>query len=124
MEKYDPNKVFINSFGRRMIKNSTKIDFDLMTTRCALLENCFCSEDSDCADEQICTSLPGYNYLVCKTKNEIPERQFDRSLFPPPSGLLNWFMTVVPTLVTAALAKCPIVGVVDTVPDVLTSLLG
>lgn len=124
MKKYDPYEIFINSFGRRITKKDVKIDFDPLTTRCALLDNCFCSKDCDCAATQICTSLPGYNYTVCKTKNEVPEVQFDRSIFPDPGGWINWVLTVVPTLVTAVLAKCPILGLVDTVPDVLVSALG
>lgn len=125
MEKFDPKKIFLNNFGRRMTKNGTKIDFDPLTTRCALLDNCFCSKHSDCAATQLCTTIPGYTYPVCKTKNEVPETQLDKSAFPPPSGLLNWFVTVVPTLATAALARCSVLRLVsDTVPDILRSLLG
>lgn len=125
MDKYDPNKIFINNFGRRMTKSGTKIDLDPLTTRCALLDNCICSKNSDCAKKQTCTTIPGYDYKVCKTNNETPEQVFDRSLFPPPTGLLNWLLTVVPTLSIAALAKCPVLDfVIDTIPDLLGSVLG
>lgn len=125
MDKYDPYKIFDNNFGRRMTKSGTKIDLDPKTTRCALLDNCFCSKNSDCGKKQSCTTIPGYNHTVCKTNNETPESRFDRSLFPPPAGVFNWLLTVVPTLVTAVLAKCPVVDVVvDTVPNVIGSLLG
>ncbi len=74
MKKFDPNQIISNSFGRRMTKNDSKIDFDHMITRCALLDNCFCSRDSDCAKAQLCTTIAGYDeYSVCKTKNEVPD---------------------------------------------------
>lgn len=125
IKKYDPEGIFQNNFGRRITKNGTKIDIDPFTTRCALLDNCFCSNNSDCADTQSCISISGYTYPVCKTRNEVAETKFDRSLLPPPSGLLDWLLTIVPTLVTAVVAKCPILGLVNTiVPNVLGSLLG
>lgn len=124
MKKYDPNHIFINNFGRRITKTGTKIDFDPLTTRCALLDNCFCSKDADCAKTQLCTTLPGYTYPVCKTINEVPEKQLNKSEFPPPAGFLNWLSLTVPNLAIAALAQCPLPGLLHTVPKVIGSLIG
>jgi len=125
MSKFDPNKVFMNKFGRRLTQTDIAMDLDPLTTRCALLDNCFCSKNGDCGSSQNCTTLPGYNFTVCKTRNEVPEVQFDRNAFPPPAGLLNWLVTVLPTLVTAVLAKCPLPGVLlETVPNIVGSVLG
>lgn len=123
MTKFDPNGIFLNNFGRRLKKTGTKIDLDPSTTRCALLDNCFCSENSDCADSQRCTTLPGYTYPVCKTINEVPEQQLSKSSFPPPLEVLDWLSLTVPTLVTAVLAKCSLGGILDAVPDVVASVL-
>lgn len=105
MNKFDPNEVFINNFGRRLKKIGTKVDTDPLVTRCALLDNCFCSKNSDCGDTQLCTALPGYNYPVCKTKNEIPS-VFNKGLLPPPLGILNFLINNVPTLAAALLGNC------------------
>lgn len=125
MEKYDPNEVFINNFGRRIKRTGTKQDVDpLATKRCALLDICICSQDADCGARQICTTLPGYNYTVCKTRNEIPEVIFDRSLLPPPLGVVSYLVSDVPTLVTAVLSKCPVTDAIGTVGLLLPGLLG
>lgn len=125
MKKSDPNEIFLNNFGRRILKRGTKIDTDPLTIRCALLDNCFCSKDSDCANNQICTSLPGYsNYTVCQTENVVPETKVDKSKFPPELGILNWLLTTVPTLATSVLAKCTVPKVLKTITDIAGSLLG
>lgn len=124
MEKHDPNGIFLNNFGRRIIRKGTKIDTDPLTTHCALLDNCFCSVDEDCADTQICSSVPGYDYPVCETKNVVAEAKFDKSKFPPPLGILNWLLTTVPTLATSVLAKCTVPKVVKTVTGITNSILG
>lgn len=119
MNKFDPNEVFINNFGRRMKGTGTLIDIDPLTTHCALLDNCICSKDVDCGSTQICTTLLGYPYRVCKTVNEVPEKTIDRNLFPPVLGLLDWFTTTVPTLAAAALGNCTLEGVGNAVNDTL-----
>ncbi|KAG4079978.1 hypothetical protein HA402_006290 [Bradysia odoriphaga] len=125
MKKFDPNERFMNSFGRRIGKRDTKIDSDHKTTRCALLDNCFCSQNKDCFSTQTCTKLSGYpDYPVCKTKNEAPETQLDKSAFPPPAGIFNWLVSSVPSLVASLLARCPPTGLLDTVPNLLGSILG
>lgn len=106
MNKYDPDEVFINNFGRRIKRTGDKIDIDPLTKHCALLDNCFCSRDSDCASTQICTKLPGYVYNVCKNKNEVAPVAFDRSLFRPPFGILSYLVSDVPTLVRSVIANC------------------
>lgn len=123
MHKFDPNEVFQNNFGRRITKNDTKIDSDPKTTRCALLDHCFCSKNSDCAESQRCVSLPGYTYTVCKTDNEVPV-QINEISFPPPLTVLDWLVATVPTSVTAVLGKCTLHGLGNSILDVLGSLLG
>lgn len=106
MEKFDPNEIFINNFGRRLKRKGSKVDIDPLTTRCALLGNCICSTNDDCADTQTCTTIPGYDYYVCKTRNELPELPVDKNRFPPPFGMLRYLITDVFTLVSAARANC------------------
>lgn len=124
MEKFDPDKVFLNNFGRRITRKGTKIDIDPLTTRCALLDNCFCSKDSDCANTQICTTIDGYDYNVCETENVVAEAKCDKSTFPPPVGILNWLLTTVPTLATAVVAKCTLPSVIKTVAEITGLILG
>lgn len=119
MNKYDPNEVFINSFGRRMKKTGTKVDFDPLTKHCAILDNCICSKNTDCASTQICTRLPGYSYRVCKTKNEIAEFEFDKSLLPAPLGIVTYLVSVVPTLITAAISNCSLTDAVGAVSNLI-----
>lgn len=106
MNKFDPGEIFINNFGRRLKYQGTKVDIDPLTTRCALLGNCICSKNSDCGDTQICTTIPGYNYYVCKTINELPELTVNKTKFPPPFGVLGYLLTDVFTLASAAYANC------------------
>lgn len=103
MNKFDPKGIFLNSFGRRLTYKGTKIDIDPLTTRCALLDNCFCSRNSDCAETQICTSISGYNYPVCKTKN-IVFRKFNRNAYLPKFDMVDWATNTVPTLISSL--KC------------------
>lgn len=117
MNKFDPKGIFLNNFGRRLLKTGTKTDIDPLTTRCALLDNCFCTSENDCAKGQICTTLTGYSsYPVCETKNVAPPTKFNKSILPPLLGIGNYFTTTVPALVTAVLGKCTVSNVVDSVP--------
>lgn len=118
MNKYDPNEIFINNFGRRLKGTGTTIDADPLIKHCALLDNCICSNNTDCGNTQTCTTLPGYSYRVCKTKNEIPEKAVDKSKFPPLAGFLDWLSTTVPTLAAAVIANCSLPGVGDIIPGV------
>lgn len=115
MNKYDPDEVFINNFGRRIKRTGTTVDIDPLTKHCALLDNCICSKNSDCASTQICTTLPGYKYKVCKTKNEIAECVFDKNLLPPPLGVVTYLVSEVPTLLTAVISNCSLTDAVGTV---------
>lgn len=105
MNKFDPNEVFLNNFGRRLKRTGTKIDTDPLVVRCALLDNCHCIKDSDCGATQTCTTISGYKYLVCKTKNEVPS-VFNKGLLPAPLGILNFLSYNVPTLASALLGNC------------------
>lgn len=118
MNKFDPYETFINNFGRRIKRKGTRVDIDPLTTRCALLDNCICSKNCDCGEAQICTTLPGFNYRVCKTRNEVPEYNVDKNAFPPRSGLLGYLFNGVSTLATAAHAQCPNDDLVGGVNDI------
>lgn len=98
MLKFDPNGIFINNFGRRLIRKGTKVDIDPKTTRCALLDNCFCTNDSECAATQICTSVSGYNnYRGCQTKNiSLAGTHFNRSAYDATFNIANFFINTVP----------------------------
>lgn len=122
MNKFDPNEIFINNFGRRMKRKSSKVDVDPLTIHCALLDNCICSKDSDCGNDQTCTTLPGYTYPVCKTKNEVPEFTVDRSAFPPALGVLGFLLTNVNTLANAAVAKCSLGDLIGGVFGIVAGL--
>lgn len=104
MKKFDPNGIFLNNFGRRLTYNGTKIDIDPLTTKCALLDNCFCSKDSDCADTQTCTTISGYRYPVCKTKNIRSGQTFNRKEYPANFSIVDWFKNTVPALISSL--KC------------------
>lgn len=122
MNKYDPDEVFINNFGRRIKRTGTTVDTDPLAKRCALLDNCICSKNGDCASTQICTTLPEYKYKVCKTKNEIAEFVFDKSSFPPPLGVVPYLVSVVPTLLKAVISNCSLTDAVGTVGLLLNGL--
>lgn len=107
MNEFDPYEIFMNSFGRRIKGTGTTVDSDPLTTRCALLDNCICSKNYDCGNLQICTTLPGFDYRVCKTRNEVPESQVDKGVSRPPFGVLRYLLNDVSTLATAVRAHCP-----------------
>lgn len=97
----------MNNFGRRIKRVGTAVDTDPLTTRCALLGNCICSRNSDCGDTQICTTIPGYNYYVCKTRNELPElTTMDRSKLPPPFGVLGFLLSNIFSSAKRAYSNC------------------
>lgn len=123
MNKFDPNEIFINNFGRRIKKNGTTVDTDPLIVRCALLDNCICSKNSDCGRTQICTTLPGYNYPVCKTMNELP-LVFSKASLPPPLGILSFLAVDVPTLALALLGNCTIDALVNTLRNIGGNVLG
>lgn len=128
MNKFDPNEVFINNFGRRIKNSGTKVDFDPFLTRCALLDNCFCSKNGDCGDKQICTTIGDYNYNVCKTKNEVPINLLPKFIMPNATGLFNFFTTQSGTLATALLSECTaetlLVALGDTSGNSLGAFIG
>lgn len=106
MNTHDPNEVFINSVGLRLKGKGTKVDANPLNIHCALLDSCICTKDSDCGPNQTCTTLPGYTYHVCKTKNEKPVCNEDSSSFPAISGVVRYLDKDVPQLAAAALKKC------------------
>lgn len=107
MDKFDPYGLFMNSFGRRIKREGTAVDIDPLTKHCALLANCICAKNTDCGPTQICTTIPGYNYNVCKTRNEPSETiKMDRSKIPPPFGILSFFLRNILTSVKTVFAKC------------------
>ncbi len=108
MNKYDPNEVFINSFGRRIKKTGTKVDIDPMVKHCALLDYCFCTMDGDCGDSQTCTTLPGYEYKVCQTQNEIPIDFFPKAILPNATSVFDFFAKEAQALATALLSNCSV----------------
>lgn len=123
MNKYDPNEIFMNKFGLRLKGEGTKQDIDPKTIHCALLDNCFCTKNSDCGSTQTCTTLRGYTYRVCKTRNEIPEYSFDSCVLPPPLGILSYLVEDIPTLVIAAISNCSLTDAIGTVGLLLPGLL-
>jgi hypothetical protein len=60
MKKYDPNGIFLNKFGKRLLGDSHLMDIDPQVKRCALQDYCICSKNSDCANLQSCTAVNGY----------------------------------------------------------------
>ncbi len=73
MDKFDPNGVFLNNFGKRLQGLSFKQDLDPADNRCAIRDNCICNKNSDCPITHTCTTLSGYiNYNVCQTIGETP----------------------------------------------------
>lgn len=124
MNKYDPTEVFINNFGRRIKRTGTAIDADPSTKRCAILDNCFCSKDSDCGANQLCSTVSGYDYKVCKTRNEaIPTGSDVRSMLTKPGDIVPWFASTAPTLIKSTIIKCSIGDAVETLSLLRPSLL-
>lgn len=66
VQKYDPNGVFLNKFGKRITGASSELHIDSRVKHCALLDDCFCDKDTDCATGQYCGEL--YGFKVCKDK--------------------------------------------------------
>lgn len=64
MQKYDPNGVFLNKFGRRIKGASSELTIDSKVKHCALQDHCFCTEATDCATGQFCGQL--YGFRVCE----------------------------------------------------------
>ncbi len=124
MNKFDPDEVFINNFGRRLKRTGKELDLDPLTKKhCALLDNCFCSKNSDCGANQICAKLSPYNYNVCKTANEVAPVRFDKSIFPPPFGIVPYLVSEVPTLVKSVISNCSLSDAVGTIGLLLPGLL-
>ena len=94
MWEYDPYEVFMNDFGRRLKGTGDKINLDPSTTHCALLDNCICSHHSDCAQNQICSTIEGYpDYPVCKdieSKFEI----LDDNPNLPTTSISDYFISI------------------------------
>ncbi|KXN70657.1 hypothetical protein CONCODRAFT_6736 [Conidiobolus coronatus NRRL 28638] len=64
MQKYDPNGLFLNKFGKRLLRSGDEAyDIPSKVTRCAILNYCICKKDSDCPINYKCGNLVGYN--VC-----------------------------------------------------------
>lgn len=122
MNKFDPNETFINNFGRRIKRKGTTVDIDPLTVRCALLDNCICAKDTDCGIDQMCSTLPGYTYNVCRTRNEVAEFTVDRSAFPPSLGVLGYLVNNVNTLAGAVLANCSMSDLVGGVLGIVGKL--
>lgn len=125
MNKYDPNGVFMNSFGHRMKKTGSKVDIDPDVKHCALLDNCICSKNNDCGKNQICTTVSGYEYQVCKTKNEGPiPLPFDKSIFPGSGDILGFLTGKALTLSTTLLSNCTVDAMNDVLGDTTGDPLG
>lgn len=124
MNKYDPNEVFINNLGRRIKKTGTKVDIDPLTIHCALLDNCFCTTDGDCATNQLCTSVGNYTYRVCQTKNEEPLNFFPKFILPNSTGFLEFLTTQTVTLATALLSECSAKSLFNALTDTTGNTFG
>lgn len=106
MNKHDPKGVFMNKIGLRLKGKGTKLDANPLSTHCALLGSCFCSKNRDCGPNQTCTTLPGYSYRVCKTNNEEPDCNSEKSSLPKLKDLVKYLDADVPKLASAVLSKC------------------
>lgn len=124
MNKYDPNEVFINSFGRRIKNTGKKVDFDPSVTHCALLDNCFCTTNNDCGVNQMCTSVGDYTYRVCQTKNEVPLNFFPKFILPNSTGVFEFLATQTVTLATALLSKCSAESLINALGDTAGNSFG
>ena len=105
MKEFDPNEIFMNDFGRRLKGVGTKITMDPKVTHCALLDNCVCRKNSDCADRQTCSTIEGYpDYPVCKSPPQSPEDSF---LHPDPFSMegLTLFARHVQRLVSKGVSR-------------------
>jgi hypothetical protein len=108
MLEYDPNGVFMNNFGRRLVGIGTKQDSDPAANRCALLDFCFCSQNRDCGPTQFCGTVPGYpDKPVCRTKND--HKVIDQVvMYKFPKYYIQWMLQNIPTLFAKAKFKCAI----------------
>jgi len=95
----------MNNFGRRLIGSSEVIDIDPRTTRCALLDNCFCMKDSDCGPTQYCGVVgEASNHTVCRTIND--DKVLQRARNPIlPIRLLDWALQNKPGLISSLAVK-------------------
>ncbi|XP_037041553.1 L-gulonolactone oxidase-like isoform X1 [Bradysia coprophila] len=119
MKKFDPNQIFLNNFGRRLLKIGSKIDIDPLTTRCALLDNCFCSLDTDCGKGQICTTLPGYDdCYVCQAKHVAPVTKFQKNQMPL-HDVLDFLVRTVPLSLISVMIECGLPKALDAVRSTL-----
>lgn len=123
MNKYDPKETFINDFGRRIKRTGTKMNIDPLTKHCALLDNCFCSINSDCGANQVCTTVKGYTYNVCKTRNEVVPIPTLKTKLPKPLDIVPWLVSVVPTLVMSAVSNCSLADKIGIVAVLLPGVL-
>lgn len=89
MNKFDPNEVFINNFGRRLKKTSSKQDLHPAEIHCGIRDNCFCSKNSDCAVTQTCTTFPNSTFRVCQTIGETPINFDSFILLSPEMNITN-----------------------------------
>lgn len=119
MNRKDPEGVFLNSFGRRIKKIGTKVDNDPRVVRCAMLDYCFCAKNGDCGDNQICTTLPGYNYTVCKTKNEIPINFFPKIILPNATDIFSFLGAEAVALATALNGECTLQSLIHALGSTL-----
>lgn len=109
MNNNDPKGVFMNKIGLRLKGKGTQSDANPLSIHCALLGGCFCSKDSDCGPNQTCTTLSGFTYRVCKTKNEEPECAIcncKENTVPPLKDLVKYLDVDVPKLATNVLSTC------------------
>jgi hypothetical protein len=106
MAQYDPKGIFLNNFGRRLKGDGTTLDSDPEATRCALLDYCFCSKDSDCGPQQRCGEVPKYpGKPVCRTPNDEKIVSLIQAI-PLPSNILQWAIRVIPNLISQASTQC------------------
>jgi FAD-dependent oxidoreductase len=64
VEKYDPNGLFSNKFGSRILGlGEDAYEIPEKVSHCALQDYCICSKNSDCPSTHKCGSLIGFN--VC-----------------------------------------------------------
>jgi len=107
MNKFDPNGIFMNNFGRRIKGLDTKIDLDPKVNRCALLDNCLCESDSDCGVNQICGTIPGYpDKPVCRVPNDDKVVSQIQNFKYPKNSLVAWLITNPIRIIAGAKLKC------------------
>lgn len=89
MATYDPNRVFINKFGNRILGISDLLDRDPSATHCALQDYCVCHSSSDCGNSLYCTRLNGYP--ICKNLLAINSPLLNIGLFTNLTTILQDF---------------------------------